>query len=72
MGHAHCKPAFDGHEATGQKVLVFSGLATLMRIVLMYYVDFYSLFEHPESDWEAMFEPKEAPQEPNLFGWGAY
>lgn len=41
-----------------------------MRIVLMYYVDFYSLFEHPESDWEAMFEPKEAPQEPNLFGWG--
>lgn len=48
----------------------FSGLATLMRIVLMYYVDFYSLFKHPESDWEAMFEPKEAPQEPNLFGWG--
>lgn len=38
----------------------FSGLATLMRIVLMYYVDFYSLFELPESDWEAMFEPKEA------------
>ncbi|SUB88035.1 Transposase [Porphyromonas macacae] len=50
----------------------FSGLATLVRIVLMYYVDFYSLFEHPESDWEAIFEPKEAPPEPNLFGWGAY
>ncbi|WP_369794017.1 transposase [Porphyromonas sp. COT-108 OH1349] len=25
----------------------FSELATLVRIVLMYYVDFYSLFEHP-------------------------
>lgn len=50
----------------------FSGLATLVRIVLMYYVDFYSLFEHPESDWEAIFEHKEAPPEPNLFGWGAY
>lgn len=50
----------------------FSGLATLVRIVLMYYVDFYSLFEHPESDWKAMFEHKEAPPEPNLFGWGAY
>lgn len=49
----------------------FSGLATLVRIVLMYYVDFYSLFEHPESDWKAIFEPKEAPPEPN-FGWGAY
>lgn len=49
----------------------FSGLATLVRIVLMYYVDSYSLFE-PESDCETIFEPKEAPPEPNLFGWGAY
>lgn len=50
----------------------FSGLATLVRIVLMYYVDFYSLFEHPESDWEAIFEQKEAPTQPSLFDWGAY
>ncbi len=49
----------------------FSGLATLVRIVLMYYVDFYSLFEHPESDWEAIFEQKEAPLQQSLFGWGA-
>lgn len=28
----------------------FSGLATMMRITLMYYVDFYSLFNHPEKD----------------------
>ena len=32
----------------------FSGLATMIRIMLMYYVDFYSLFNHPERDWEAM------------------
>ena len=32
----------------------FSGLATMMRITLMYYVDFYSLFNHPEKDWEML------------------
>ena len=32
----------------------FSGLATLVRVVLMYYVDFYSLFNNPEKDWENM------------------
>ena len=32
----------------------FSGLATMMRITLMYYVDFYSLFNNPEKDWERM------------------
>ena len=32
----------------------FSGLASLVRIVLMYYVDFYSLFNNPEKDWENM------------------
>lgn len=26
----------------------FSGLATMVRITMMYYVDFYSLFNHPE------------------------
>ncbi len=29
----------------------FSGLATMVRITLMYYVDFYSLFNNPEKDW---------------------
>ena len=28
----------------------FSGLATMLRIALMYYVDFYSLFNNPEKD----------------------
>ena len=32
----------------------FSGLATMMRITLMYYIDFYSLFNHPEKDWETL------------------
>ena len=32
----------------------FSGLATMVRIALMYYVNFYSLFNNPEKDWENM------------------
>ena len=32
----------------------FSGLATMIRITLMYYVDFYSLFNHPEKDLETL------------------
>ena len=34
----------------------FSGLATMLRITLMYYVDFYSLFNHPEKDWENLLD----------------
>ncbi len=42
----------------------FSGLATMVRITLMYYVDFYSLFNHPEKDWESMafFASDPSPQ----------
>ncbi len=46
----------------------FSGMATMVRITLMYYVDFYSLFNHPEKDWEAYLEKtSESPPEPSLF-----
>ncbi len=46
----------------------FSGLATMVRITLMYYVDFYSLFNHPEKDWEACLEEtSDRPPEPSLF-----
>ena len=46
----------------------FSGLATLVRIVLMYYVDFYSLFNNPEKDWENMkIEDENPPPQPSLF-----
>lgn len=34
----------------------FSGLATMVRITLMYYVDFYRLFNHPEKDWASLLE----------------
>ena len=37
----------------------FSGLATMMRIILMYYVDFYSLFNHPEKDWETLLDVRQ-------------
>ena len=46
----------------------FSGLATMVRITLMYYVDFYSLFNHPEKDWESILEAaSELPHQPALF-----
>lgn len=46
----------------------FSGLATMVRITLMYYVDFYSLFNHPEKDWESILEAvSEIPRQPSLF-----
>lgn len=43
----------------------FSGMTTM---ILMYYVDFYSLFKHPEKDWESMLEAtSETPNMPTLF-----
>lgn len=46
----------------------FSGLATMVRINLMYYVDFYSLFNNPEKDWEAILETASGPSpQPSLF-----
>ena len=46
----------------------FSGLATMVRIALMYYVDFYSLFNYPEKDWEEILNSIEKPPpKPTLF-----
>ena len=46
----------------------FSGLATMVRITLMYYVDFYSMFNNPEKDWEIILSKASgAPPEPSLF-----
>lgn len=39
----------------------FSGLATMVRIALMYYVDFYSLFNNPEKDWTEHLRNSEKP-----------
>lgn len=46
----------------------FSGLATMVRIILMYYVNCYTFFENPEKDWAKMIaEAKEKPPELSLF-----
>ena len=46
----------------------FSGLATMVRIMLMYYVNGYTFFESPEKDWAKMLEEaKKQPPEPSLF-----
>lgn len=46
----------------------FSGLATMVRITLMYYFDFHSLFNNPEKDWEKILSmASAAPPEPSLF-----
>ncbi len=46
----------------------FSGLATMVRINLMYHVDFYSLFNHPEKDWQGILEAAAGePPQPSLF-----
>ena len=46
----------------------FSGRATMVRITLMYYVDFFSLFNNPEKEWEIILaRSSEAPPEKSLF-----
>ena len=46
----------------------FSGLATMIRIMLMYYVNCYTFLEEPEKDWTKMVqEAKERPPEASLF-----
>ena len=34
----------------------FSGLATMIRILMMYYVNYKSILEYPEKDWDLMIE----------------
>lgn len=46
----------------------YSGLATMVRITLMYYVDFHRLFNNLEKDWETILEPVlDRLPEPSLF-----
>ena len=50
----------------------FSGLATMVRIMLMYYVNLYTFLEEPEKDWaklllEAESDPNPPPEELLLF-----
>ena len=46
----------------------FSNLATMFRIMLMYYVNCYTFFEHPDKDWLKILERHApVPDEPTLF-----
>lgn len=46
----------------------FSGLATIIRITLMYYVDMYSLLNNPEKDWQRILSrASEPPPQLSLF-----
>ena len=46
----------------------FSGLATKVRLTLMYYVDLYSLLNQPERDWQMLLgQPTKDPPMPSLF-----
>ena len=46
----------------------FSGLATMVRLVLMYYIDFYSLMNQPDKDWQVLLEqPAETTVQLSLF-----
>ena len=51
----------------------FSGLATMVSITLMDYVDFYSLFNNPEKEWEILLsEDSGAPPRPSFWTDGAW
>jgi hypothetical protein len=46
----------------------FSGLATMIRILMMYYVNYKSILEYPEKDWDVMIEEViRPPNHPSLF-----
>lgn len=46
----------------------FSGFATIVRIMLMYYVNIYSFLEDPEKDWAKIIaENEQPPPQPTLF-----
>ena len=46
----------------------FSGLATMVRLTLMYYIDFYSLMNQPDKDWQQLLsDATNAPPQPSLF-----
>ena len=44
------------------------GLATMIRIMLMYYVNLYTFLEDPEKDWAKLLSDADPlPEEPLLF-----
>ena len=69
LGDADCESSADG-DAEGIETtmeLLRTG-ATKVRITLMYYVNFYSLFNNPEKEWDIILSKAfDAPSEPSLF-----
>ena len=66
MGNSHCQSASNDHEEGIDSFLELFGVSDYET--LMYYVDFYSLFNNPGKDWEAYLKEKaESPPEPSLF-----
>ena len=50
------------------KTWSFSGLATIIRITLMYYINCYTFLEEPEKDWSRILEEDiYSPPSPSLF-----
>ncbi len=49
-------------QRSSKRAWSFSGLATIVRIMLMYYIDVHGFLEHPEKDWENLMA--EAIKEP--------
>ena len=47
----------------------FSQVVTMVRLMLMYYVDFIAFMENPEKTWNDFLakEMQKAPPEPSLF-----
>ena len=51
----------------------FSGLASIVRIILMYYLNLESFLNDPESDLRSMIEKaRESPPEPSIFDCKIY
>ena len=54
MGDIDCKFLLMIMQKRLERTWSFAGLATMVKIALMYDVDFYSLFNNPEKNWENM------------------
>ena len=57
-----------------KRIWSFSEMATIVRIMLIYYINCYTFLEQSEKDRDLMIQQaNESPPEPSLFDWrGAY
>ena len=69
LGDADCESSADGDaEGIETTIELLRTVATKVRIALMYYVDFYSLFNNPEKELDIILSKAfDAPSEPSLF-----